>query len=318
MSSLAPQELDRLLAGHRRQQIWVLIVGLPVVLLVATGLAVTGALTVSSGTAVGALTGALLLLPERVFFNRYGLSRAEGRMLVQVERARRSGFSAQPVEWHLARELLRARISLGAAVLSVALLLVSASYFVPRAGETTTEGEPPDPWFTTSAITMIGAVVLSVVSVTLTVMWFGAAARTRQRAEDERSGADSPEGRRRALTDYEQSLPGLRAAGDRAGEAVALTVIGRLHLELGDQAQALAASEQALSIRQETGDQAGEAITRYNIAMIRRAGGDLVAAVAELERVVELDRRNKRPDLISDLAKLEQVRRELTRSRTGT
>lgn len=317
MSSLTPEEFDRLLSGHRRQQIGVLAVGVPVILVVVTGMALIGILTASTGIVVGTLLGALLVVPERMFFRRYGLSRTAGRLLVQVERARRSGFSARPVEWHLARELLRARISLGAAVLSVVLVLVSASYFVPRAGETTAEGEPLDPVFTASGIVMFGAIALTVVSVILTVMWFGAAARTRQRAEDERSGVDSPEGRRRALADYEQSLPGLRAAGDRAGEAVALTTIGHLHHELGDQAQARIVSEQALAIRRDLGDLVGEAITRYNLAMIHRAEGDLVTAVAELERVVDLDRRNKHPDLLGDLAKLEQVRRELTRSRTG-
>ena len=65
----------------------------------------------------------------------------------------------------------------------------------------------------------------------------------------------------------------------------------------------------------EVGDRAGEAVTRYNIAMIHRADGDLDRAISELELVVDLDRQVGHPDLESDTATLERVRRERTQSR---
>ena len=84
---------------------------------------------------------------------------------------------------------------------------------------------------------------------------------------------------------------------------------------LGAPQQALTHYRQALPIRREVGDRAGEAITRYNIAMIHRAEGNLDAAISELELVVDLDRQVGHPDLASDMAILEQVRRERAKIR---
>ena len=120
-------------------------------------------------------------------------------------------------------------------------------------------------------------------------------------------GLGQPE---QALAHYHQALPIQREVGDRACEAITLTNIGAGHRGLCHPEQAVAHYHQALPIRREVGDRAGEAVTRYNIAMVHRARRNWGLATAELEQVVELERQVKNPDLASDIAMLEQVRRE--------
>jgi tetratricopeptide (TPR) repeat protein len=121
---------------------------------------------------------------------------------------------------------------------------------------------------------------------------------------------------RQALACCEQALNLYPEVGDRGGEAVTLTNIGGVYEGWGDRQRALIYFQQALPIAREVGDRAGEATTRYNIAMIHRADRNLDRAIRELELVVDLDRQIEHPDLASDTAELEQVRRE--RAQTAT
>jgi tetratricopeptide (TPR) repeat protein len=84
-----------------------------------------------------------------------------------------------------------------------------------------------------------------------------------------------------------------------------------VHDALGDKAQALAYYEQALPLQRQVGDKGGEAITCYNMAGIYARSGYLEEAERLLMRTVELDEATSHPDLASDRATLEQVRRML-------
>jgi tetratricopeptide (TPR) repeat protein len=114
----------------------------------------------------------------------------------------------------------------------------------------------------------------------------------------------------RALECYEQALPIRREVGDRAGEATTLNNIGLVYDNTGQPQQALDLYERALPIRREVGDRAGEAVTCFNIGMLlRQAFGRTVEAISYLERCVQIDAEIGHPDLESDRAKLEELRR---------
>jgi tetratricopeptide (TPR) repeat protein len=80
---------------------------------------------------------------------------------------------------------------------------------------------------------------------------------------------------------------------------------------LGDKGQALAYYEQALPLSRQVGDRWGESITCYNMGLIYADLGDLAQAEQLLMRTVELDEAIDHPDLESDRAALEEVRKRL-------
>ena len=99
---------------------------------------------------------------------------------------------------------------------------------------------------------------------------------------------------------HEQALPIQREIGDRGGQATTLNNIGSVYNGLVDQQQALTYYEQAPPIQQEPG------------------GCELDRAVVELEQAVDLDRQVGHPDLESDTATLNQVRREQQQGGSAT
>ena len=112
-----------------------------------------------------------------------------------------------------------------------------------------------------------------------------------------------------ALTYLEQSLAIQREIGDKAGEGTTLNNLATTAYAGGDYATALTYLEQSLAIRREIGDKAGEGVTCWNIGMIYVKQGDLAKAEEYMSRTVRIDEETGHPDLESDRAALEQLRR---------
>jgi tetratricopeptide (TPR) repeat protein len=105
----------------------------------------------------------------------------------------------------------------------------------------------------------------------------------------------------------------LLAQGAAAERADALAGIGNLAALLDDHATELRAREAAVAAFRAAGDDRQSlvnlSIALYNLAMLYARQGNHVAAVPLLEEVVALDERTGHPDLASDRAKLEEMRR---------
>ena len=100
-----------------------------------------------------------------------------------------------------------------------------------------------------------------------------------------------------------------REIGDKAGEGTTLNNLATTAYAGGDYATALTYLEQSLAIRREIGDKAGEGVTCWNIGMIYVKQGDLAKAEEYMSRTVRIDEETGHPDLESDRAALEQLRR---------
>ncbi len=114
-----------------------------------------------------------------------------------------------------------------------------------------------------------------------------------------------------ALEQYEKALPISREVGDRAVEAVTLNNIGGVYSAQGRNSEALGQYEKALLISREVGDRWGESVTLFNIGCVLDDLGRTAEAVSFLEQNVALDEELGHPDLESDRAKLEKVRKKL-------
>jgi tetratricopeptide (TPR) repeat protein len=105
----------------------------------------------------------------------------------------------------------------------------------------------------------------------------------------------------------------LLAQGAAAERADALAGIGNLAALLDDHATELRAREAAVAAFRAAGDDRQSlvnlSIALYNLAMLYARQGNHAAAVPLLEEVVALDERTGHPDLASDRAKLEEMRR---------
>jgi hypothetical protein len=105
----------------------------------------------------------------------------------------------------------------------------------------------------------------------------------------------------------------LLAQGAAAERADALTGIGNLAALLDDHATELRTREAAVAAFRAAGDDRQSlvnlSIALYNLAMLYARQGNHAAAVPLLEEVVALDERTGHPDLASDRAKLEEMRR---------
>ena len=100
-------------------------------------------------------------------------------------------------------------------------------------------------------------------------------------AEKEVPPAPPPES---CLQQAEQRLAAMRQAGDRPGEATALTDLGIAATNRGDVPQALAHLEQALALARALGDPARESDVLGNLALAALAAGQLERAQQCLEQ----------------------------------
>jgi tetratricopeptide (TPR) repeat protein len=99
--------------------------------------------------------------------------------------------------------------------------------------------------------------------------------------------------------------------GDRSGEGTTLNNLGAVYNTLGQKDKALDFFGQALAIRREVGDRFGESVTLFNIGILLDAMDHTAEAVEYLEQNVALDGSIGHPDLESDRATLDRVRRKL-------
>ena len=113
-----------------------------------------------------------------------------------------------------------------------------------------------------------------------------------------------------ALDHYQQSLVIKGEIGDRAGEARTLNNIGMIHDARGDYAAALDHYQQSLELCVALGDRAQEAVTCFNIGyLLHENMGRTAEAIDYVARCVALDEAIGHPDLESDRAYLEKLRR---------
>ena len=88
----------------------------------------------------------------------------------------------------------------------------------------------------------------------------------------------------------EQALAIYRDIGDRLGQANALNYLGNVRLHTGDYAGAAQAEEQALGIYRDLGDQRGQATALNDLGNVRRATGDYPGAAQALEHALGIYR----------------------------
>jgi len=93
-----------------------------------------------------------------------------------------------------------------------------------------------------------------------------------------------------ALDLHEHALRAARAAGDRAGEGVALEHLGGTYRRLGRYEDALEHFRQALAVRREIGDRVEEAVTLTNLGIIHGLHGHYEEAADHLQRALAMDR----------------------------
>ncbi len=103
-----------------------------------------------------------------------------------------------------------------------------------------------------------------------------------------------------------------RASKTRKTEGTLLNNIGYACSALGRKQEALDTYQQALAIRREVGDRWGESVTLFNIGMLLDGMDHTEEAIAYLEQNVALDEAIGHPDLESDRAKLEELRRKVS------
>lgn len=96
--------------------------------------------------------------------------------------------------------------------------------------------------------------------------------------------------RRKALDHYSQALPLLRAAGDRRGEAAALSDLGLVYDSLGDKQKAMDHHNQALLLMRAVGDRSGESVALNNIATVYIALGERQKALDYYNQALPLRR----------------------------
>ncbi|MEZ2226311.1 MAG: tetratricopeptide repeat protein [Microcoleus sp.] len=96
--------------------------------------------------------------------------------------------------------------------------------------------------------------------------------------------------KQKALEYYSQSLPLFRATGDRGGEATTLTNIGLVYSRLGEEQKALEYYSQSLPLRRATGDHGGEAVTLTNIGSVYSRLGEQQKALEYFNQSLPLSR----------------------------
>jgi len=89
---------------------------------------------------------------------------------------------------------------------------------------------------------------------------------------------------------HQTALTAARRAGDRAGQAGALTNLCAIQGMTGDYRAAAATATQALALYRDLGDRAGQANALNNLGMVQRWAGDHQAAAASCRQAQELFR----------------------------
>src|SRR5262245_40960777 len=98
------------------------------------------------------------------------------------------------------------------------------------------------------------------------------------------------EAKRKSIEKYHEALELYRKAGDRSGEAEALSYIAAVHLSLGETQKALEKFNEALSILQEVGDRRGEAVTLNNIGLAYWSLGETQKALEKYNEALPIRR----------------------------
>jgi CHAT domain-containing protein/Tfp pilus assembly protein PilF len=119
-------------------------------------------------------------------------------------------------------------------------------------------------------------------------------------------GQGTAESRRKAIQKYEESLPLWRAASDIRGEAEALSSIGDVYEDLGDNRKALELCEKALLLWRSVGDLSGEANALDQVGIAYWQLNDYQKALEAINRVLSLCRtiglRRGEAEALNDIA----------------
>jgi CHAT domain-containing protein len=99
---------------------------------------------------------------------------------------------------------------------------------------------------------------------------------------------DSMGDQQKALDNYNQTLPLVRAIGNRLGEARTLNNIGSAYDALGDKQKALDYHNQALKLSRDVGDRLREAKVRYGIARVESQRNRLKQARDQIEQTIKI------------------------------
>jgi predicted ATPase len=132
--------------------------------------------------------------------------------------------------------------------------------------------------------------------------------------------AADPDRGAQARSHFEAALAGLRAAGDRRGESIALRQLGVVARERVSAEEARSRYEGALAIQRELGARRDEAVTLEQMGLLMRALGQGAEARATFERALAIlrevgDRRSegavlgRLADLSGEQGRLEEARR---------
>ncbi|MEG4234482.1 tetratricopeptide repeat protein [Microcoleus sp. Pol11C3] len=98
------------------------------------------------------------------------------------------------------------------------------------------------------------------------------------------------EGKKSALTKYEEALKLYREVGDRAGEAITLYYIGAAYSELGEKQKSLEYYSQSLPLSRAAGNRRGEASTLNNIGQVYSELGEKQKALEYYSQSLPLSR----------------------------
>jgi CHAT domain-containing protein/tetratricopeptide (TPR) repeat protein len=94
-----------------------------------------------------------------------------------------------------------------------------------------------------------------------------------------------------AVEFFDQALDLFRAAGDRQGQAQALSNLGHVNIDLGNVKKAISYLNQALTIWQEVGDRREEALTLTAMGLAHTSIGEMEIAIEQHNRAALLCRR---------------------------
>jgi tetratricopeptide (TPR) repeat protein len=89
---------------------------------------------------------------------------------------------------------------------------------------------------------------------------------------------------------YQAALIAARQAGDRLGEADALSTLGALQRETADYPAATASLARALALYRDVGDQSGQAYALNELGFLRTLTGDYPAAAASYQQALAMFR----------------------------
>jgi hypothetical protein len=162
MRQLNAEGLDRLVRSNRRLMLGLTVTVCLLILLVVVLVIADLDFAIPGGAGLGVLIGMLLVIPNRRVVRDLGLTVDEARAILQAEKERRSGVAAMSPAARADREALRGLILLVVGLVLMAVMVVSAWYFVGKAGQTADENAGVDPWFAASFIGLALGFVLGI------------------------------------------------------------------------------------------------------------------------------------------------------------